>query len=357
LKRDPVAEGSGSGASQHRSCTIRISFLVLAIHTGWPSNNRLQRTALRAAAEPGRSASTSRPSAVLWGDLSGTYSFLEERMARPMTAAEKQRFRGYFPSLNVDQAVVTGETSTVYNCISWTVGVTDRWLWPGSSIGDFDNLYRGFGFVRAGDGPIAAWGHSTSNMTHGSISGPGHGPRWESKCGSDLRIQHGLNELVGSSYGRVVAFYRRSRLLEAVFASIVEKPMKDKASRTCLTGAEKKALRDQVNDVPTEARAAFEASFNAWKNTWFSGGLAISSNPHTRAVGKEFDALIALGPAILPLLVEKLADPENFLALQLYDAMQPNERLVVQFAAEDERILEGEQGRARRVVQAWFANQ
>jgi hypothetical protein len=64
--------------------------------------------------------------------------------------------------------------------------------------------------------------------------------------------------------------------------------------------------------------------------------LAVSSNPQTRAIGKEFDALIAFGPAILPLLIEELADPENFLALQLYDAMQPNERLV---------------------VQAWFANQ
>lgn len=274
-----------------------------------------------------------------------------------MTAAEKQRFRGYFPSLNVDQAVVTGGISTVYNCISWTVGVTDRWLWPGGSISDFDAFYRGFGFVRASDGPIAAWGHSTSNMTHGSISGPGHGPRWESKCGGDLRIQHGLNELVGSSYGRVVAFYRRSRLLEAVFASVLEKPMKEKSAKTYLTGAEKKTLRDQIKRVPTEVRTAFEVAFSRWKDTWFSGGLSISSNPHTRAVGKEFDALVALGPAILPLIVEQLADPENFLALQLYDAMQPNDRLVVQFEPADERILEGEQGRARRVVQAWFANQ
>lgn len=52
-------------------------------------------------------------------------------MPRPMTTSEKQRFRGYFPNLDVDCAVVTGEVSPVYNCVSWTVGVTDRWLWPG----------------------------------------------------------------------------------------------------------------------------------------------------------------------------------------------------------------------------------
>ena len=37
-------------------------------------------------------------------------------------------------------------------------------------------------------------------------------------------------------------------------------------------------------------------------------GLAISSNPHMRAVGREYDALIALGPSILPLLIEKLSE-------------------------------------------------
>ena len=31
-----------------------------------------------------------------------------------------------------------------------------------------------------------------------------------------------------------------------------------------------------------------------------------------------------------PLVIEELANPENFLALQLYDTLQPNERLVVQ---------------------------
>ena len=58
----------------------------------------------------------------------------------------------------------------------------------------------------------------------------------------------------------------------------------------------------------------------------------------------------------MPLVIEALADPENFLALQLYDAMQSDEDLLVQFEPDDERVVEGEQGRARRVVQAWFAN-
>jgi hypothetical protein len=278
-------------------------------------------------------------------------------MARQMTPGEKQRFRGYFPNLDVNRVVVTGEVSTVYNCISWTVGVTNRWLWPGNSLANFDTFYCGFGFVKASNGTIAAWGLSTSQMTHGSVTGPGHGLRWESKCGSDLRVQHGLNELVSSSYGRVLAFYRRNRTLAAAYEAALEEVMKEKTAKSYLSAAQKRTLHEQRERVPEELRAAFDKAFAAWKNTWFGGGLAISSNPHARTIGKEYDALIALGPGILPLVVEQLAEPENFLALQLYDALQSNDRLLVQFEPDDERILEGEQGRAQRVVHAWFANQ
>lgn len=124
-----------------------------------------------------------------------------------------------------------------------------------------------------------------------------------------------------------------------------------------LSAPQSKALRERVRSVPGDLRAAFEEAFNAWKGSWFRGGLAFSSDPPTRAVGAEFDALIALGSGIIPLVIEKLVDPENFLALQLYDTIQPNRSLLVQFGPDDERILEGEQGRARRVVQAWFSNQ
>jgi hypothetical protein len=180
---------------------------------------------------------------------------------------------------------------------------------------------------------------------------------WESKCGPDLRIQHGLNELVSSGYGRVVAFYRRNRVVVAPYETALEDVMKEKATKSYISATQKRILHEERERIPAELRIAFDAAFAAWKDTWFTGGLAISSNPHSRTVGKEYAALVALGPAILPLVVEQLSDPENFFALQLYDAMQSNEKLLVQFEPDDERILEGEQGRAQRVVRTWFANQ
>jgi hypothetical protein len=132
--------------------------------------------------------------------------------------------------------------------------------------------------------------------------------------------------------------------------------VKEKDSKNYLSSSQKKSLNAERDNIAAELRNAFNTVFAAWKSTWFKGGLAINSDPHARASGEEYDALIALGPKVLPLVVEKLADPENFFALQLYDAMQPNERLVVHFEPDDERILEGEQGRAKRAVHAWFAN-
>jgi hypothetical protein len=275
-------------------------------------------------------------------------------MPRSMTPVEKQRFRGYFPNLNVDATIVTGEINRVYNCISWTVGVTNRWLWPGPTIQQFDTLYRQFGFVRAGNGPIAVWGQSTSHMTHGSISGPGHGPRWESKCGGDLRIQHGLTELAGSLYGRVMAFYARGLALLALSTTVVEAKVKQMSAT--ITAKESLAAKRIASEVDTEMRQAFRVAFAAWKKTWFEGGLAISSDPHTRAVGKDFDTLVALGPKILPLVIAELTDADNFFALQLYDVLQPNQHLIVQYEPDDERILAGEQGRAAGVVKHWLAS-
>jgi hypothetical protein len=160
----------------------------------------------------------------------------------------------------------------------------------------------------------------------------------------------------GGVYGRVKAFYRASPLIPAPFASLSEKSVRGRTVKSYATPAQQKALRQLRDAVPPDVRTAFESAFAAWKASWFRGSLAASSDPHTRTVGPEFDAIVSLGPVVVPLVVKKLADPENFLALQLYDVIQPDNRLVVQFDAGDERITEGEQGRARRVVQTWFAN-
>jgi hypothetical protein len=275
-------------------------------------------------------------------------------MARPMTPAEKQRFKGYFPNLDVNKAVVTGPATGVYNCISWTLGVTSSWIWPGPTIQDFDKVYNAAGFVRVNSGPIAVWGSSLSAMTHGCISGAGHGPRWESKCGSDLRIEHGLNELVGASYGRVLAYYTKRRAVAATGQSLTERAKKKRSSQSYLSRTEHASLKDEISRIPDDTRKEFEKRYAAWRKTWSDPHLAILSDPAALRYSKEFSDLGALGPEILPLVVEKLAQPAEFFALQLYDALQSHPALRLDTDAEHEQVFEGEQGRAERLVKHWL---
>ena len=67
----------------------------------------------------------------------------------------------------------------------------------------------------------------------------------------------------------------------------------------------------------------------------------------------EFAALVALGAPILPLLVEKLAHPEEFFALQAYEAVRPDWAAAIE--SNSERVFESEQAKAQRAVKDWFA--
>jgi hypothetical protein len=275
-------------------------------------------------------------------------------MARPMTAQEKAQFLGYFPNLDVNAAVVTGEATTAYNCISWTVGVTNAWLWPGSTIQNFDTFYNQRGLWRVSSGPVAAWGDSFAAMTHGCISGPGHGPRWESKCGSLLRIEHGLNELVSPSYGHVVAYYGRRWWwwwwwLATAVASLFRRT--SMPART--SDGARRELDDAVRALDPALRERFEQSFGRWRESWHAPEFRILSDPAAVRKSPYFDELLAMGPEILPAVAEKLADPENFFALQLFEALQPGEEDVVAIDPRSERIMEGEQGRAVRTAERY----
>jgi hypothetical protein len=63
----------------------------------------------------------------------------------------------------------------------------------------------------------------------------------------------------------------------------------------------------------------------------------------------EFRALASLGPKVLPLIVDKLLQPSEFFALQLYDTIErrPNLR-------EENRDL-GEQKRALATARRWLS--
>ncbi len=121
----------------------------------------------------------------------------------------------------------------------------------------------------------------------------------------------------------------------------------EKVSRSDL-----KFVRDRSEQVSSELRSRFERAYAAWKEAINHPLIAVSSDTASRTHTPAFLELVALGPAILPLLMEKLTHPDEFFALQAVDRLTRPE-FVVSRAPDDPAVLLGEQGRAVETVKQW----
>jgi hypothetical protein len=281
-------------------------------------------------------------------------------LPRALTGPEQTQARSYWPRMAVANVVVTDEPTERYNCLAWTLGITTSWIWPWGSRpatkAEFDALYRSYGFSPATAGPIAAFGLSQVAMQHGSISGPGHGPRWESKAGNWLRIQHGLAEMEGGTvYGDVRGFYSRSNLRAAEPADARLSRMLSTQTMMTLTAEQGDLVRARAASVDRPIRDRFDAAYAEWRATWSHPLVIVSSAPIDRSQSLQFLELVALGPDIVPLLMEKLLDPTEFFALVAVDRLIPPTLVVVR-ELDDDVVLQGEQGRAIETVQRWIAS-
>ncbi|HTQ31592.1 MAG TPA: hypothetical protein VMI53_10315 [Opitutaceae bacterium] len=244
-------------------------------------------------------------------------------MIRNMTPEEQDDFVAIFPSLNAGlQPRVTGEVTPfelpgAYNCIAWTVGIDDDWINPKQSIEEWDNFYAGYGFEQADAGTIAVWKRG-GIFTHGSVANAAHGFNWESKCGENLRILHENAELVSNVYGNVFMYYARAENADTA------QPAVSAAAKAPAMNEKQKAilLHDAVKTISPAVREEFNQLFDAWKRTWAQGTMAFSNNARDRSAAYSYKQLVEMGPEILPLVVEKLANPENFIARQLYNDLQ-----------------------------------
>jgi len=276
-------------------------------------------------------------------------------LPRSLTAQEGILAQQVWPRMNVGAVIVTDEPTNRYNCLAWTLGITTGWIWPwptaNVSKADFDIFYQSHGFVPSAAGPIGVFGLSMNAMTHGSVSGSGHGPRRESQCGAWLRIQHGLAEMEGGSlYGDVMGFYARAASKTSDVADVRARPRKMKTLK--LSKADVQFVRRRVEETDPALRERFERAYQAWKTAITHPLIAISSNPAARTQTPAFLEVISLGPGILPLLMEKLTHADQFFALQAVDRLRKPE-FIVSRERGDPAVLMGEQGRAIETVKQW----
>jgi hypothetical protein len=129
-------------------------------------------------------------------------------------------YRRKFPNLPVE---VVERFTKAFNCIAFTIGVRDRWVWNEidtnqdgfASYTEFIAFYRRHGFEITpleAEADIAIFGkmnRSRVEVKHGARREPGTG-YWLSKMGQGGIIRHkSLNVFKDSPYGDPLLMFRR----------------------------------------------------------------------------------------------------------------------------------------------------
>ena len=266
-----------------------------------------------------------------------------------------------FPNLKSDDAIQSAPYSGMYNCISWSGGITNYWEWPLSEwseyceevydaygiflycdpLPSFDNFYAAnprYGFEgeamtysRSGatvsNSVVDLWALN-GEYTHSSCTKPGnnhpHGYDWESKPGPQNRIFHPRNALNSSSYGAVSDYYTPTSSLKSAILldesiarghSVIE--------NVELTAAEKNIVSNKINSLTINQQEKFDNKYMAWKQTWENPEIAIHSNPRMYAKSKEYKELIEYckgqGKLVWPLIFDKFQQGDFFTINALED--------------------------------------
>jgi hypothetical protein len=193
--------------------------------------------------------------------------------------------------------------------------------------------------------------------------------RWisTSKMGANILLLHAIGDIAQGIYGVPLAVAGPARpeaLEEVALGSLLQGENTPQGSGSAekpapiiysLTEEETHALRQQVRKVRQEVKDLFDQAYAAWTQTWAQPAIQASSNPNDYARSQEFNDLVAMGPDILPLLVEKMSNGREFLVLQAVERLLPSS-LIFRPAIDDPHIFGGEQLRADMTAKRWLAS-
>ena len=118
--------------------------------------------------------------------------------------------------------------------------------------------------------------------------------------------------------------------------------------------AEKEIIAREVEKV-AGFQEKFDSLFNQWLENWKTNPETMFSSSTLDAKKlEEYPQLLAMGKEIIPLLMEKLLDENNFVGLVLYDDLQDNPDYKIVYDYEGTDWLEGEANRAKRTIKLWI---
>jgi hypothetical protein len=269
-----------------------------------------------------------------YGVILSTYSSYVPTGARTDLYVRCKNYPGHpaFPNFKPNDAMISAPSTGVYNCISYSGGITNIWVWPpspsspyyvpGNDLASFDKFYhscryngsrhyarQGATYTNSG---IDLW-QTDYGFTHASISkkadGQDHAYEFESKCGGLERVFHSRHGLSGSSYGYISYHYiptgaicvsgggitdrseEPDSLVYTIFLdesiangwSVIENVEFSKEEKEKIANIIKSSLH--VSEIEY-----FEKLYATWKKTWEEN--SIYSDPRKYAENKEYQSLI-----------------------------------------------------------------
>lgn len=285
---------------------------------------------------------------------------------RNPTPEERAQLEATFPLLKdyPNCLRVTGEATSVYDCMAYCLGITDRTIYMGFTYeetrGILVNLY---GCSRLGK--LAPGAYIDYMRNRGGVSmhvARNYGSNigfntdiYESKLGAELRITHRRQALEDDDtnlYGTVYdSFTQRTRTPAMDFSHI---PI----TEVVLTPEEKQSLSLHVNGIPGDVRNYFERVFLLWIEYLATPPISYSSGYDIFTQGEAFDQLMTMGNEIIPLVLEKAVQRKYYKAMYLYEKLQgENPADIVRPVVGTDPIeifLEGEHNRAVRTARRWL---
>ena len=163
-----------------------------------------------------------------------SYTFIAANCGNQPLVNRKTELLNAFPGLVGCEWSVTGEATISYNCIAWTVGITDKWVneigitGPGNdryyisidtsygngdgimTMDELDAFYDANGYIVSDSSAADIIYYSKYHGARKKCCSDGAG-KWdmfESKCGALERIEHLRDQLNGDSYGFPVRYYK-----------------------------------------------------------------------------------------------------------------------------------------------------
>ena len=280
------------------------------------------------------------------GDLS-----VHEKYEKDLTEDEKYHLLRVYPKIELDLVKVTDNETRNYNCIAWSLGLDDRWVNPLGSIESMVEYYKMYGCEETtivSEQKIDLWATVDLKPRHGSkfFKTERGESIWESKQGESKRITHNRQGVENGTYGIIVKSFTAPQL-----SSQYSRKLKEWTNKQLMT------IDKQIHKLSLEIIYEFENRFLNWKNVWFTGETKYTSNTNDLKLLIEYESLYELGESIIPLLVKKLCDEDNFPALVLYDDLQMNHQLKLNIEDSFDIWVMGEQERAAQTILKWINEQ